>query len=93
MADIELSPCPPAPRHPHPPSQVHPDQLSRWSMADIERSVPLRLVGLAVMANPLRPDSAQVCVGREKVWGGRKCGSSAKARDFTLNTYLDKVCH
>ena len=27
---------------------------------ETERSVPLRLVGLAVMANPLRPDSADV---------------------------------
>ena len=39
---------------------MHSEQLAKWSMSDVERAVPLRLVGLAVMANPIRPDSAQV---------------------------------
>ena len=42
------------------PFQAHSDQLAKWSMANVERAVPLKLVGLAVMANPVRPDSAQV---------------------------------
>ncbi len=31
-----------------------------WNQEEVEKQIPLRLVGLAVMANPLRPCSAGV---------------------------------
>lgn len=40
--------------------QLSEEQVGGWSQEEVERAVGLRLVGLAVMANPLRPDSAGV---------------------------------